>query len=69
MVKANETIKIRFNMFPIPKYLRIRNEVKEILNINPLLVLPNSSDEVKRRLRKTRIKNRGSAPKTKGSRK
>lgn len=69
MVKANETIKIRFNMFPTPKYLRIKNKVKVVLSIKPLLVLPNSSDEVKRRLRKTRIKNSGSAPKVKGSRK
>ena len=55
---ASPTIKIRFNMFPIPNSLKMENNVTAIEIIRPLLELPKTKEDRKKRKAKRLIKNK-----------
>jgi hypothetical protein len=67
IVIARPARRMKFKMCPTSKNLNRRNRtsVKEI--ITPLLVDARRSEKEKRRVRKTRTKNKGITPKLKGS--
>lgn len=60
-------IRIKFRIFPTPKYLRIRKRVRPKEVMNPLLVLPKTREKVKSKLKKIRTKNKGRTPNCSGS--
>lgn len=68
IVTAIAVIKSRLIIFPIPKYLRIRNTKRAVLTTRPLLELVNIIEKVKNKARKATKKNKGTTPITKGSR-
>jgi hypothetical protein len=64
---AIATIRIKFKIFPIPKYARIKKIVKEIEAIKPLREPAKTRENVKRRVANKIIKNNKTAPKEAGS--
>ena len=56
-----------FKRFPIPKYLRMRNRVRALAAINPLLVLARTKEKEKRSDVNKTIKNTGTTPIVSGS--
>ena len=66
VIKSPE-IRRKFNIFPTPKYLRIKKSVMPNEIKNPLLELANIVEKVKRRARKTKTKNPGTTKAVSGS--
>jgi hypothetical protein len=58
---------MKFKIFPIPKYLRIKNKVNPAEIKKPRLELANMVEKVKRRLKKIKRKNPGRAKRVSGS--
>jgi len=61
------TIKIKFRIFPTPKYDSKRKSKRATLKVIPRRELANNKEKVKRSVKKTIIKNIGVAPKVPGS--
>jgi hypothetical protein len=59
--------KSKFKIFPIPKYLRIKNKVKKRASENPLLESAKRVAKEKRKAKKIKKKNKGTIPKVSGS--
>lgn len=60
-------IKTKLRMFPTPRYIKIKNRVKEIDAISPRREWAKSKEKVKRIVVKKVIKNKGITPKVSGS--
>jgi hypothetical protein len=67
MQDAIATRRIRFKMFPIPKYAKSKKRVNAAEIISPRREFAKTSDIVKSRLTKTVMKKRGTTPKVCGS--
>lgn len=57
----------KFRKFPTPKYARSKNNINAAAVINPRLRAAKINEKVKSKVKKARIKNRGTAPKVWGS--
>ena len=60
-------IKNKLRTLPTPKYNKIENRDRDREVIKPLLVLANKSENINKKLAKSKIKKAGSAPKVFGS--